>query len=342
MKLSLKEKAKLNEETNAGLINSFTVFSNVWMTLIAPILVAVFITYWFSNDNRSDGQYIVIIFAAVTLLMHVFLSAFQHSNQKKQHTSTEIEAVETKYKELAIQHNRLRDAYMDLEDLSITQITTLSIIAAELDKSVGELNDAFAVKLEDGRIPNPPLKDNITGLMDKHLHNILWPLVVKKGELFSYEESSLYNIALYVYNQTSGKLEVKQRFNDERIDTQNRPWTPGIGHVGMTFLHKEIKCCPNILKSSELPVKTENDGKYYCSFISVPILACEDNEETSAHPHGVLVLTSASESQFNLLRDQFFLSTVSKLLAVYLDKQEHIQKIASIKQLISSFKSARY
>ncbi len=98
----------------------------------------------------------------------------------------------------------------------------------------------------------------------------------------------------------------------------------------MTFLHKEIKCCPSIKNSTELTTKTEHDSKYYNSFFSVPILACEDNEQTENDPHGVLVLTSASENQFNPRRDQIFLQAISKMLAVYLDKQEHAQKMAKI------------
>ncbi|EIF8949623.1 GAF domain-containing protein [Vibrio cholerae] len=328
----LEQNAAANENLNSELNDSVAIISNIWMTLIAPVLVGVFISYWFSLKPPEDKiplfSYVCII---VFLLIHLALAWFQHKNSKKHITHSEVTNHRDQYNDLVGKFNQLRVSHQKLSELSISQITTLYLLSAELDKAVGELNKELGRELEnDPNAPPIPLVNSIETLMDEHLHNLLWPLVVNREDLFSYEEKSLYNIALYVYNRSSSKLEVKKRFHDERITTQNRDWRPGIGHVGMTFLHKEIKCCPNIKVSTELTVKSEQDSKYYCSFFSVPILACEDNEQTENEPHGVLVLTSASENQFNPHRDQIFLQAISKMLAVYLDKQEHALKMASL------------
>jgi hypothetical protein len=333
MNIEIKQLAAKNDNLNADIIEKVSVFSNVWMTLIAPIIVGIFISYWFS---KSDGNIALIewVFVAVFLSIHCFLAFFQHKVDKKYHTFPQIIALYDKYNAQVETYNKLRLSHQNTTDLSIAQITTLYLISAELDKAVGDLNKELHKEIERSDLKPPlPLYDSLEALMDKHLTNLLWPLVVKKGDLFSYKEQSLYNIALYAYNDSSAKLEVKKRFYDERISVKNRDWRPGIGHVGMTFLHKAIKCCPNIQNSTELTVTSERDSKYYCSFISVPILACEDDEQTDNNPHGVLVLTSAMESQFNLARDQFFLQAISKMLAVYLDKQEHARKMVSIIQM---------
>ncbi|UTV27514.1 GAF domain-containing protein [Photobacterium atrarenae] len=320
-----------NDLINASLVDRVVILSNVWMTLVAPIIVGVFVSFWFSLKDKEEVGLIVWCFLGAFLITHFCLALIQHQHSKKHLTHAEATELQDKYNELALKFNKLRMSHQDLTDLSISQITTLYLISAELDKAVGELNNELDKELEnDPDNPPIPLQNSIEALLNSHLTNLLWPLVVNREDLFNYQEKSLYNIALYVYNDSSGKLEVKKRFNDERIATQNREWRPGIGHVGMTFLHKEIKCCPNIQSSTELTVKTEQDSKYYCSFISVPILACEDNEHTENEPHGVLVLTSASENQFHPRRDQIFLQAISKMLAVYLDKQEHALKMATL------------
>ncbi|MEZ8278339.1 hypothetical protein AB4291_16465 [Vibrio cyclitrophicus] len=331
MEQKLLNSSKQNDHINANLADKIIILSNMWMTLIAPIVVGVFVSHWFALKSDETLSLLTIICIGVFILLHMALAWFQHKSNKKHLTHSEVSEHYDKYNELASQYNKLRSVHQSLTDLSISQITTLYLISAELDKAVGDLNKELGKELaKDPNNPPIPLYDSIGALFDQHLNNLLWPLVVNREDLFSYKEKSLYNIALYVYSESSGKLEVKKRFHDERISTQNRDWRPGMGHVGMTFLHKEIKCCPNIRSSTELTVKTEKDSKYYCSFFSVPILACEDNEQTDVEPHGVLVLTSASEKQFNPRRDQIFLQAISKLLAVYLDKQEHALKMASL------------
>ncbi|RPF11465.1 GAF domain-containing protein [Vibrio crassostreae] len=335
----IKELAAENDNANAELSHQVSIFSNLWMTLIAPVIVGTLISYWFSikssngteTDDTSNILLLLVIFAVVFLFVHCYLAWFQIKNAKKHHTHPQVVELIDTHNENVKNYNKLRESHQYVSDLSIAQVTTLYLVSAELDKAIGDLNKELRKELErDPKDPPLPLLNSISALMDKHLNDLLWPLKVKKGDLFSYKEDSLYNIALYVYNETSARLEVKKRFNDSRIETQNRDWRPGIGHVGMTFLHKEIKSCPNINHSTELTVKTEKDSKYYRAFISVPILACEDNEQTENEPHGVLVLTSATEHQFDLYRDQFFLQAISKMLSVYLDKQEHAQKMASL------------
>ncbi|PSW57085.1 GAF domain-containing protein [Photobacterium leiognathi] len=320
---NLRELASENDKANSDITEYLGTFSAIWMTLIAPIIVGIFISHWFSLPKGETIKPVVIVFAAIFTIVHLFLSYLEIKSKKRNHTHGEVTIVYDKYNEQVSTYNRLRDVYDYNCSLNISQKTATYLVSNELDKAVGELSKYLS--------SSPlPLVDSEEVLLEKHLNDLLWPLIVDKGSLFDYEESSLYNIALYVYNDESDKLDVKMRFHDERIRIQNRSWSPGMGHVGMAFLHKEIKCCPDIEQSTELSSKSEHDYKTYRSFISVPIIACEDNESTEARPHGVLVLTSAKENQFELQRDQMFLLTISKLFSIYLDKYEHTKKMISL------------
>lgn len=328
MDKEIKLLAEKNDKLNSTLVRKFIVFSNVWMTLVAPIGVGFFISYSFSNADWFSIPMMLLIF--IFLGIHLFLAYIQSKSTKKHHTYSQVTKLCDHLNTQIKTYNDLRLSHQYVTDLNIAQVTTLFLISAELDKAVGDLNNEMYKELDSSSKEEPlPLHNSLDVLMDKHLTNLLWPLIVNKGDLFSYQEPSLYNIALYRYDEKSDRLKVVKRFHDERIPIQNRDWKPGIGHVGMTFLNKVIKCCPNIQDSTELTDESERDSKYYCSFISVPILACEDNERTDNNPHGVLVLTSAMENQFSLRRDQFFLQAISKMLAVYFDKQDHAHKLVS-------------
>lgn len=323
MNINLRESAAQNDKINADIIDTINTFSTIWMTLVAPILVGMFISHYFSMQDGESLSTALKIFATVFIVIHAWLSFLQIKSKKRNHTHVEVSDLYDKYNKQVAIYNKLRENYDYQTGLNISQRTVLYLISSELDKAIGELSKHIS--------ESPiPLVDGETALSEKHLNDLLWPLVVDKGNLFNYNESSLYNLALYVYDIESDKLNVKTRFHDERIAIQNRSWSPGMGHVGMAFLHKEIKCCPDIDLSTELRSKSEHDHKTYRSFISVPIIACEDNEHTETKPHGVLVLTSANVKQFELQRDQMFLLTVSKLLSIYLDKYEHTKKMASL------------
>lgn len=323
MTKNLRELASENDRTNSGVTELLGTFSAIWMTLIAPIIVGIFISHWFSLSEGETINSVVLVFAAIFILVHFFLSYLEIKSKKRNHTHGEVTAIYDKYNEQVSTYNRLRGVFDYSTSLNISQKTATYLVSNELDKAVGDLSKHLS--------GSPlPLVDSEEALLEKHLNDLLWPLIVDKGSLFDYEEASLYNVALYVYNYESDKLDVKMRFHDERIMIQNRSWSPGMGHVGMAFLHKEIKCCPDIEQSTELRSKSEHDYKTYRSFISVPIIACEDNENTETRPHGVLVLTSAKENQFELQRDQMFLLTISKLLSIYLDKYEHAKKMVSL------------
>ncbi|MBY7957823.1 GAF domain-containing protein [Vibrio fluvialis] len=324
----LKQLSAENDLKNQKIISAFTVAANIWMTLVAPVTVGIFISHWYSLSENESLSGLAGFLTCVFLLTHIAAAIFLHWLTKKHQTHGQLTELYDQYDALVSKHNSLIKDANSLRDLRISQITALFLVSAELDKAIGEINARIISKIP--KIQGPLTKSDMEGNRDflsnvikMHLDSMLWPLIVDKEELFGYKESSLFNIALYVYNPITERLEVLCRFNDPRIEVQNRSWKPGIGHVGMTFLHKEIKYCPNIEKSTELSVKSKEDEKTYHSFISVPILACEDIESSDNHPHGVLVLTSAHDEQFDLDRDFFFLHSIGKSLAVYLDKLDH-------------------
>lgn len=112
-------------------------------------------------------------------------------------------------------------------------------------------------------------------------------------------------------------LIVRARLCDDRLKKRNRSWKSGFGHVGLTHLHKEIKICPDITKSSELNSDDESDNVNYRSFLSVPIMS--PNTTLEEQCLGVLVLTSADVNQFKIDRDGDFLQNFSYLLTIYID-----------------------
>lgn len=315
----VSEKAAENDLHNFRLTERMEVFSSVWMTLIAPLVVGAFVSEWFSAAGGSLSL-TTCLFAIAFVGIHGFLAYCQFSSRKKEITHYEVDEIKKSHNSQVEQYNSLRSRYKELNWLHIVQSNVIYLISMELDKAVGELSELM-------RKEQVPLESGLLPLTERHLEAIVWPLIVNRESLFGYAEQSLYNLALYVYDKNSDSLIVKKRFCDSRIVQQNRCWRPGMGHVGMAFLHKELKICPDISESTELRTKSDSDRKTYRSFISVPIIACEDDENTENKPHGVLVLTSAHKEQFDVQRDQIFLLTVSKLLAIYLDKVAHTEQV---------------
>ena len=196
----------------------------------------------------------------------------------------------------------------------LKSFASLSFSAHATDMAIGYLK-----RMEE---KNKKVKeDEFWDVFAGYLHPMLSPLVIEREVLFGFKSESKYNIALYFYDNEENCLGIVWRDCDSRLPQRNRKWKPGHGHVGLAFLHKEIKFCPDIRQSTELtPSYTQGDNENYRSFISIPILRCEDNGNVhnQLKPLGVLVLTSAQAHQFSKERDLQFLTIISKYLAIYL------------------------
>lgn len=161
--------------------------------------------------------------------------------------------------------------------------------------------------------------------LKKCFDKLFTPLVRHRNELFGYGSDAFYNFALYLINENEQELFIAWRSHDNRLQVSNRKWRPGFGHVGLTYIHDEIKICHDISKSTELSSNTQvgSDQNKYKSFLSVPIRdnSFDEGKTKGTHrPIGVLVLTSNKESQFDFERDKIFILTVAKLVAMFFGK----------------------
>lgn len=320
---SFMSKARENNSYSDKIVSNVLLFSNVWATLIAPALIGMGISYLYSLSEGTTPPGAIWFLFAIFAVIHLAFSYLVHQNNSKFTLYSEAISLKEEYEknmsdirhELAVH----KKGYKDLSNLFSNQITTLYIMSYVTDNAIGHINE-----LE--KSGETLTEDELEKLIERDLFSMIRPIILEREALFNYNSSSLYNVALYAYDELGGTLEVLVRDCDNRLKRRNRAWKPGHGHVGLAFLHKEVKICPDITMSSELvkDADVREDETRYRSFISIPILRCEDdgNVDNGKLPFGVLVLTSADADQFVESRDLQFLSTIAKNLAIYLAAAE--------------------
>lgn len=311
----LASAAKKNNDITEKIVERTIAFAQLWFTLIAPLIIGIIATFL---TSENDVSYIVWVFVASLGLIHLFLTYLNHKYTSKQSLYAEIvEMKKHKDEEVSDLRSKLAHSILNLrqiEDINSNQITSLHFSAHATDMAIGYLK-----RIEERQ--NKVKEAEFWDAFSNSLSPILQPLVIEREALFGFKSESKYNIALYFYDNENDELGIVWRDCDSRLPQRNRKWKPGHGHVGLAFLHKETKFCPDIRMSTELtPSYTRGDNDNYRSFISIPILRCEDNGsiQNSLKPLGVLVLTSAHPEQFHKERDLQFLTIISKYLAIYL------------------------
>ncbi|ALS32739.1 hypothetical protein PTRA_a1541 [Pseudoalteromonas translucida KMM 520] len=322
----LSAAAKKNNNITEKIVERTVTFSQVWFTLIAPIIIGVAATY-FTSDKKDDLGGLVIALICIVIvgfiIVHIFLSYISHEYSKKESLYAEIvDMKHQKDQEVGKLRSELAQNKLGLRritDLYSNQISSLYLSAHATDIAIGDLKK---MEIDDKNVTEDDFWNKVT----TSLSPILQPLIIERESLFGFKSEGKYNVALYFYDADDDDLGIVWRDCDSRLPQRNRNWKPGHGHVGLAFLHKEAKFCPDITMSSELnPSYTSSDGSNYRSFISIPILRCDDNGEmleNDMKPLGVLVLTSAKPEQFIKERDLRFLTIISKHLAIYLSSVE--------------------
>lgn len=297
---------------------------NVWVSLIAPLLTGIFVAYYFQQGS-SGLNFVVYAVIAVSLLVHMFFTWLIHTNNRKHSLSSEMLEIKeelTAKDAKIIQHQH---SLNEISTLKSTQDSTLFILTNYIDEAIGQLNNVA------NENPNKVTIDDFNELFCSHLEDFVKIIMHKREDLFGYKSDSFYNAALYGYTIEKDSLQVLAREHDSRIAARNRPWKPGHGHVGLTWLHKQAKICPDIKNSHEMP-QYDTVNSYYRSFFSIPILRCDDNGDmdNGLTPLGVFVLTSAHPDQFDRIRDFQFLGTTTKMIAIYLSYAESFMRVHSI------------
>ncbi|MBB1391761.1 GAF domain-containing protein [Shewanella sp. SG44-6] len=314
--------AKNNNHLSDHVISKSTFFSNTWVTLVAPVLIGFGVNYYFSIKEENVVPFFIWLMSFVFLFVHIFASYVLHKNSSKYSLYSHAIELNDDFHALRDELAKYKWGYRELSNLHSTQISVLRMVTHATDAAVGQFDLATQKALDKELLQ----ENDFWEMFGQHLSAIMYPLILEREELFKYISESKYNIALYFYNDDEDFLGIVHRDCDSRLPQRNRRWKPGIGHVGLAFLHKAVKLCPDITKSSELITNQHNgDSDNYKSFLSMPIMKCDDdgNVDNGIKPLGVLVLTSALPEQFDEQRDLPFMTMIVKLLAIYLSSADN-------------------
>lgn len=142
------------------------------------------------------------------------------------------------------------------------------------------------------------LRHSGTESLAEIIASVLLPWIELRTEIFLFQEGdAFYNFAIYLQKADDPNwLEVFYRECDSRLQTQNRSWQSGDGHVGQCFLLKKTIFL-NLSEGSEsldfvaTSQPREEDRKYYRSMVATPI-------SISNEIKGVFIITSSKRDQF--------------------------------------------
>ncbi len=316
--MKLIEKIRSSNDTNKGveksIVQTLLFVANTWVTLLAPLVIGVFVNRLFSEKDFSQVEYVsawVFGFFHFIFVLVIYMAATKNS------ISLEVDKVLKKNK--FYEKKALPKAERLYENLKRQQMVSY-LMTLELENAIDKFNSWSAKTSEADMFKE----------WEFSLDRMLLNLAVHRTELFEYNKNALYNICLYLYDDEEDSLLIKWRRHDDRLNVSNRSWKPGAGHVGLTYMLNEIKICKDIVQSTELSTLSleKDDFKKYRSFLSVPI---KDSSQLFAggKPLGVLVFTSSAVDQFSLERDKIFALTVAKILAIYID--EYVKSHRSVK-----------
>lgn len=287
--------------------------ASFWNALILPILIAVFVTYLLGVKDFSSLKpihWVLICISGLAVIgVHIFVSIIMVRSSATDTLLPEYTQTIRQLNEIEAEFEKLDTQYKTDSQTFKSQSHAMKVTSEALSYAIGSVRNQEAkgqVVTEDS--------------MDQMISSLLWPLVVLREQLFDFKQGALWSIALYVPN-TDGILVPKWRMNDNRIPVQNRPWAPGFGVVGLSYLHKKVKYFSGDVEDQSFSVTKPSDIESYKSIIAIPIIPCEDKSSNEDHlPVGVLVLTSDRTKQFNLDRDAMFLQTHANLVAILIEK----------------------
>lgn len=299
---NLKRKLQKNLTIKTQMHTIASIGFNIWVTLIAPLVIGYYVTLYFNAITISDPKTGFDSFwnthsipVVILILAHIFVSLWLFLQTRMSHTADEFDLISEKLELSKIENSKILRK-MEFVDYSVITIDAIT--------------DLF--------------KNNPQFTKSEIYRNVLHVLSQFREGLFNFGGKALYNFVIYEYNPNSNLLEIKERIHDDRLDTQGRSWEVGVGHVGISFANKRCMICHDASNSTELPM-SKNDASNYSSFISSPIVKPLAQDQSQPLPYGVLVITSSEPNQFITDLHDDFLRNLCDIMSIVLTSMEEKQ-----------------
>jgi len=144
---------------------------------------------------------------------------------------------------------------------------------------------------------------------------LLAPLIRDRSRALEFASDDLYNFVVYAHDPGTDTLVILFRSCDDRIETHNRSWARGRGHVGSAFAQGETIV---VRDSSQEGIglsagALSTDAQFYVSFVLSPI---PNSNPRARDPIGVFVMTSNRAGHFDE-DDRILADTFSLILSMY-------------------------
>ena len=166
------------------------------------------------------------------------------------------------------------------------------------------------------------LRSPSRGIARSEIEALLAPLIKDRSRALEFSAADLYNFVVYLHDSHTDTLEIIFRDSDNRIETHNRSWQRGRGHVGSAFAQAATVVVRDSskegthLSSDILPT----DSNFYVSFVLSPI---PPPRRQARDPIGLFVMTSNRASHFDE-DDRILADTISLILSVYISARNAV------------------
>lgn len=251
-----------------GLTSAFIIFQ-ILASVVLPICEGILASIISNQDNFGAFHWTLILFAIIHLII-VFILL---KNEKPlPQFFLEFEKQKKKISEL----ENLSEIYNDYNETFMASLTATELSLIGINERIFDSKEQLDI-------------NTICKI-------ILDPWITDRSSILNFVNgNSMYNIAVYTLNKESNLLELDFRKNDDRIQTKNRKWKPGVGHVGQCFSTEQTIFCRDIednIKTTNKESSRKEDKDYYRSIIAEPI-------KSDQQVIGVVVITSSQPEQFD-------------------------------------------
>lgn len=234
-------------------------------------------------------------------------------------------------------HRQGAPTYYDFIEVEQTHQDRISEVQSRFERTRSNLNRVLQMQeaaryasMALGNVEPLSAEDGDTSNdLEQGIALVLDSCVSFKAQIFGFKAETLYNFAVYLYNEDEEILRVAWRECDPRINRQDRDWRPREGHVGMCFATRKELFSNNVLESDELNHDDPEDEEKYVSMVSIPIFHSGDfpddrngsaSGSNNTKPIGVFIVTSNVSDQFDRDLHKTFLLSLSYHLSFVIER----------------------